>query len=107
MALFPSLESLVHASPFSKYLRISNPSDHSDSKSYTPSRYQAREGLYQAWSTTEDIKAKAKEAGDLAVKKVDSASAKIRTKTGEIQLYSPQYYAACTFGGLLACVRNW
>lgn len=48
---------------------------------------------FPAWSAVDDVKSAGKEA-----------SRKAQAKTGQIELYSPKYYAACTFGGLLACV---
>ncbi|KAK6842820.1 hypothetical protein PG987_003680 [Apiospora arundinis] len=33
----------------------------------------------------------------------DKASAATKAKTGQLELYSGGYYAACTFGGLMAC----
>lgn len=58
---------------------------------------------FSAWSTVDngDIK------GALSVeaqKEISQASVDARAKTGQIELYSPKYYAACTFGGLIACV---
>lgn len=43
---------------------------------------------------------------DEAVKEYEKASAKAQEKAGKIELYSAKYYAACTFGGLLACVSQ-
>lgn len=67
-------------------------------------KYEARSELYGAWSVSEDAKAKANQLSDKAVKDFDKASAAARAKTGQIEMYSPKFYAACTFGGLLACV---
>ncbi|KAL1986724.1 hypothetical protein VTN96DRAFT_5929 [Rasamsonia emersonii] len=41
---------------------------------------------FPAWSAVDDVKSAGKQA-----------------KKGQIELYSPKYYASCTFGGLLAC----
>ncbi len=41
---------------------------------------------------------------DAAVQSYEKASAKAQAKTGGIELYSGKYYAACTVGGILACV---
>jgi solute carrier family 25 phosphate transporter 3 len=38
-------------------------------------------------------------------KQLDKASHVAQDKIGKIEMFSPKYYAACTFGGLLACVR--
>lgn len=69
------------------------------------SKYEARSELYGAWSVSEDARAKANQLSDKAVKEFDKASAAAQAKTGQIEMYSPKFYAACTFGGLLACVR--
>lgn len=65
---------------------------------------QARPELYTAWSVVDDAKDKANALSAEAAKEFEKASAKAQAKTGHIELYSAQYYAACTFGGLLACV---
>jgi solute carrier family 25 (mitochondrial phosphate transporter), member 3 len=75
-------------------------------KSVLRSRYQAREELYQAWSTVDDVKTKASKVGGAATKEFEKASSAAQAKTGKIELYSAKYYAACTFGGLMACVRG-
>jgi len=67
-------------------------------------KYQARPELYGAWSAVDDAKAKASQLSDKAVKEFDKASATAQAKTGHIEMYSAKFYAACTFGGLLACV---
>lgn len=69
-----------------------------------PTPYQARPELYGAFSVVDDAKDKAKKIGAEATKDFEKASAKAQTKTGKIELYSGKYYAACTVGGLMACV---
>lgn len=64
--------------------------------------YQARPELYGAYSVVDDAKNKAQQLSKQAQAEFDKASG--ASKAGKIQLYSGQYYAACTFGGLLACV---
>jgi solute carrier family 25 phosphate transporter 3 len=54
----------------------------------------------------DDAKDKANALSAEAAKEFEKASAKAQAKTGHIELYSAQYYAACTFGGLLACVSR-
>lgn len=66
--------------------------------------YQARTDLYSAWSVVDDAKNKATKLGDEATKEFNKASAAAQAKSGKIELYSGKYYAACTFGGLMACV---
>ncbi|KFY64238.1 hypothetical protein V496_03384 [Pseudogymnoascus sp. VKM F-4515 (FW-2607)] len=63
----------------------------------------ARAELFPTWSTIDDAKSKAKALSDEAAREFEKASAKAQEKTGHIQLYSGKYYAACSFGGLLAC----
>lgn len=67
---------------------------------------QARSELYPTWSVIDDAKSKASALSAEATKEFENASAKAQAKTGHIELYSPQFYAACTFGGLLACVSH-
>ena len=70
-----------------------------------PTPFQARTELYPAYSVVEDAKDKAQKLGSEATKEFEKASAKAQAKAGHIELYSGKYYAACTFGGLMACVR--
>jgi len=58
---------------------------------------------FPAWSAVDDIKKKADAFAKEAAREFDVASQKAQAKTGHIELYSPKYYAACVFGGLLAC----
>ncbi|KAK8125860.1 uncharacterized protein PG998_001619 [Apiospora kogelbergensis] len=64
---------------------------------------QARPELYGAFSVVDDAKDKAKKLSAEAQAEFDKASAATKAKTGQLELYSPGYYAACTFGGLMAC----
>jgi len=68
--------------------------------------YQARPELYGAFSVVDDAKGKAQKLSAEATKEFEKASAAAQAKTGKIELYSGRYYAACTFGGLLACVSK-
>lgn len=54
----------------------------------------------------EDAKDKASKLSAEATKEFEKASSAAQAKTGKIELYSGKFYAACTFGGLLACVRR-
>ncbi|KAG0650673.1 phosphate transporter 3 [Hyphodiscus hymeniophilus] len=63
---------------------------------------QARD-IYTAWSVVDDAKNKANALSVEAQKEFEKASSKAQAKAGHIELYSAKYYAACTFGGLLAC----
>ncbi|KAG7138006.1 Mitochondrial phosphate carrier protein 3 like [Verticillium longisporum] len=59
--------------------------------------------LYGAYSTVDDVKGKAQKLSSEAAKEFEKASAAAQAKAGRIELYSGRYYAACTFGGLMAC----
>lgn len=59
---------------------------------------------FQAWSAIDDAKAKATSIGKEAAREFELASEKAQQKTGKIELWSARYYAACTVGGMLACV---
>lgn len=69
-----------------------------------PASYRGRPDLYSAFSVVDDAKNKANKLSAEATSKFEKASAKAQAKTGKIELFSGQYYAACTIGGLLACV---
>lgn len=63
-----------------------------------------RKPRFTALSVAEDAKSKASALSEKAQQEIREASASARAKTGQIELYSAKYYAACTFGGLVACV---
>jgi solute carrier family 25 phosphate transporter 3 len=67
---------------------------------------EAPEHIWSAWSTTDDVKNKAAAVGKEAVKEYEKTSAKAQEKVGKIELFSAKYYAACTFGGMMACVST-
>lgn len=74
----------------------------------TPTPYQARPELYGAFSVVDDAKDKARQLSAEAQREFDRAAVKAKPSAGKMELYSGSYYAACTFGGLLACVsRTW
>ena len=79
---------------------------HAPSTSGPPKRgsYKARSDLYPAWSAVDDVKSKAGQLTEEAQREYTNASKAAQQKAGQIELYSPKYYAACTLGGLLACV---
>lgn len=68
---------------------------------------QARSELYPTWSVVDDAKKKASALSAEATKEFEKASTKAQAKAGHIELYTAKYYAACTFGGLLACVSKF
>ncbi|MCJ1361308.1 hypothetical protein MMC16_000406 [Acarospora aff. strigata] len=59
--------------------------------------------LFPAWSAVDDMKHKAEHLSEEAQREIQKASQAAQAKAGKIELYSPKYYAACTFGGLIAC----
>ncbi|KAF2674937.1 mitochondrial phosphate carrier protein 2 [Microthyrium microscopicum] len=99
MPLLPSTDALLYHSPFARYLRINS----SSSEAPVEKKWRANEKVYSAWSVGDDVKAKAAQVGDAAAKEYSKASAIAQNKTGAIEMYSPKFYAACTFGGLVAC----
>ncbi|OJJ48598.1 hypothetical protein ASPZODRAFT_130677 [Penicilliopsis zonata CBS 506.65] len=52
--------------------------------------------VFPAWSVIEEAKKE-------AVREYNVASQKAQAKTGKIEPWTTKYYAACTFGGMLAC----
>lgn len=69
--------------------------------------YEARLELYPAYSIIDDAKNKASKLSAEAAKDFEAASQKAQAKAGKIELFSGKYYAACTFGGLMACVSTF
>ncbi|KAI0116946.1 mitochondrial phosphate carrier protein [Daldinia grandis] len=65
--------------------------------------YQARPELYAAYSVVDDAKNKTKQLSAEAQKELDKASNAVKSDSKKLELYSPTFYAAATFGGLLAC----
>lgn len=102
MALFPNSETLQHTfgSPYSR----AQPQGKPNASGATP--YQARPELYPAYSVIDDAKDKAQKLSAEATKEFEAASQKAQSKAGHIELFSGKYYAACTFGGMMACVSG-
>lgn len=73
-------------------------------KRAVPQKRSTMSDLYPAWSAVDDIKHKAEHLSEEAQREIQKASQIAQAKAGKIELYSPKYYAACTLGGLLACV---
>ena len=71
----------------------------------TPTQSQPKP-IFSAWSAVEDAKSKAGALSEKAQAELKHASATAQAKAGHIELYSGKYYAACTFGGLIACVST-
>lgn len=70
------------------------------------SEFPLKRPLWNAFSVADDAKQKAVQLTDAAAAEYEKASQKVQAKTGAIELYSAKYYAACTVGGILACVRQ-
>ncbi|OTB02300.1 hypothetical protein M426DRAFT_322726 [Hypoxylon sp. CI-4A] len=69
-----------------------------------PTPYQARPDLYAAYSVVDDAKSKAQKLSSEAQAEFNKASGKVaESSSGKMELYTPTFYAAATFGGLLAC----
>ncbi|KAK4132293.1 mitochondrial carrier [Trichocladium antarcticum] len=97
--LYPKLDTLQHTlgSPYSR----TQPQQKPNANGPTP--YQARLDLYPAYSIIDDSANKAKKLSAEAAREFEAASQRAQAKTGHIELYSGKYYAACTFGGMMAC----
>ncbi|KAI0383757.1 mitochondrial phosphate carrier protein [Hypomontagnella monticulosa] len=93
--LFPS-QNVLHQSfsPLSPRTRVSPAVTKA-----TP--YQARPELYMAYSVVDDAKNKAQKLSAEAQQEFNKASQAAAPK--QLELYTPTFYAAATFGGLLAC----
>ena len=105
--LFPSQDTLHDVfHPAIPFGRPASPKTQPVPAAPKRSPFQARSELYPAWSVVDDAKNKANALSAEATKEFEKASAKAQAKAGHIELYSAKYYAACTFGGLLACVSN-
>ena len=91
VGLFPSSTVLCQAfTPTSPYYKPAAPA------------VEPRQGrpVFTTWSAAES----AKELSEAAQNEYARASQKAQAKVGGIELYSAKYYAACTAGGLMACV---
>jgi solute carrier family 25 (mitochondrial phosphate transporter), member 3 len=59
---------------------------------------------FMTWSAVDDVKNRASQLSSEAQKELSKASQVAQAKTGHIEPFSAQYYLACTFGGVMACV---
>ena len=98
--LYPSRATLHEV--FSPQLPLSR--SKAESQSRADSSYRTPTNRFAAWSAADDVKSRANALSEEAQKELAKASSKAQAKAGKIELYSPKYYAACTFGGLVACV---
>ena len=96
VGLFPTSTVLCQAFiPTSPYYKPAPKSDHPQKRP-----------LFTAWSAVDTAKDKAAQLSTAAQAEFEKASAKAQAKAGTIELYSAKYYAACTVGGILACVSR-
>ncbi|KAL8796687.1 MAG: hypothetical protein Q9195_001077 [Heterodermia aff. obscurata] len=93
-SLFPSYSILQDAFSSHQPLRQAN-AEHLNSSS--------RRDRFTTWSAIDDVKSKAGSLSSEAQKELSKASQTAQAKAGTMELYSGKYYAACTFGGLIAC----
>ncbi|KAI5867076.1 mitochondrial phosphate carrier protein [Durotheca rogersii] len=100
--LFPSQHVLQHSlsSPLNPR-PLNSRARASPATGATP--YQARPELYGAYSIVDDAKGKAQKLGTGARQGFDKVSEATQASSGTLELYTPTFYAAATFGGLLAC----
>lgn len=97
VGLFPSSAAIAQAMmPTSAYYKPTP----------EPTPHPQKRPIFSAWSAADTVKDKAAELGAEAQKEYEKASAKAQAKAGKIELYSGKYYAACTVGGILACVSR-
>jgi solute carrier family 25 phosphate transporter 3 len=97
--MVPSEDVIV--STFSSQHPLRQPAKHPQLSGAPDTR---RREPFPAWSVVDDTKKKADAFAKEASREFNVASQKAQAKTGKIELWSPKYYAACTVGGLLACV---
>ena len=96
-SLFPSYSILQDA------FSLHQPFRQARAEPLNPSSHRDR---FIAWSAVDDVKSRAGNLSTEAQKELSKASQTAQAKAGTIELYSGKYYAACTFGGLIACVSN-
>lgn len=103
---FPS-QSALHTS-FASSTFLSRPKARAAASGSPPAQ-----AIWTTWSAIDNVKDKAEQVKDKAekatqgaAKEYQKASSAAQQKVGGIELYSSKYYAACTFGGILACVSD-
>ncbi|PHH54286.1 putative mitochondrial phosphate carrier protein [Ceratocystis fimbriata CBS 114723] len=87
--------------PWAVFSSVVSPASKASPSKHTP--YEARTELFGSYSIVESTKNATHKLGEEAADKFEKASLKAQDATGHVQLYTGKYYAACTFGGLLAC----
>ena len=94
VGLFPTQSAIAQSFlPTSCYYKPAKPVEHPQKRP-----------IFSAWAAADAVKDKAVELTDAATREMEKASNKTQAKVGGIELYSGKYYAACTIGGILACV---
>ncbi len=74
-------------------------------KTYSPDKeHPLKSPIFSAWSAVDNVKDSKGGLANEAAREFEKASSIAQQKAGAIELYSAKYYAACTFGGILACV---
>lgn len=73
------------------------------SRQTKPSSYMGRPDIFRTFSVADNAREEAHKLSEEATMEFEKASALAQKKAGKIEMYSGKYYAACTFGGLLAC----
>ncbi|KAI5302674.1 hypothetical protein KEM56_000469 [Ascosphaera pollenicola] len=94
-SVFPAFDTLANSLASSLLVPPQSASARQSETSTSPLTKNSRT-TFLAWSAVDNVKSTIK-------KDWDKASHSAQEKAGKIELYSPKYYAACTFGGLLAC----
>ena len=95
--MFPSQSVIIHT--FAPQHPL-NQSKRQPQRSGPVSRRQP----FPAWSVADDGKKLANDFANEAAREYNLASQKAQEKAGKIEPWTMKYYAACTFGGLMACV---
>lgn len=104
LAMFPS-DSTIRA--FATQHPLSNLGKQQDMSYEQPlNQTPKRREPFPAWSAIDEAKKTADSMAKEAAREFDIASQKAQQKTGKIEPWTFKYYAACTFGGVLACVSN-
>ncbi|KPI44828.1 putative mitochondrial phosphate carrier protein [Cyphellophora attinorum] len=72
-------------------------------KPAAPVEHPQKRPIFSSWSAADTVKNEAQKVASDAAAQYEKASNKAQAKVGGIELYSGKYYAACTFGGIIAC----
>ncbi len=97
--IFPTQNTLCEVFGFSSPISKPGPKNHSSVR-----EHPLRRPIFSAWSAIDNVKDSTGGLTNEAAREFEKASSIAQQKAGVIELYSPKYYAACTIGGILACV---